>query len=391
MRGWGRFGICWVLITYGFANMGRPGLVAMAAAGAVVAAGAAFFWLPAARIEVAPALRGANVEQTIILSSKAEEPDFQKFILPAQVVEAEAEVRQTVTREGGQGRAAKARGAVRLVNEQAQEQALLPQSHLRHEERGVFFLTDRAVRIPAQGEVEVSVTAKEEGAGGNVPAGRFIIDKLPAHLQQTVYAESAADFSGGEVLDTPLTETELNEMLEGVVGQARERARGELTSKAGGAAIREGLTAEAVEEKEASAPPGSRAVTYIVRARVRLRAFVADDTALLSLTLLALQAHPKPDEEFVFYDPESFTVEIERADFERGEARVTGHIAGSFAQKTEAKIFDTQALAGRTAREVEEYMLRFDSVEAVTVKLWPFWVTSIPSREGAVIVELRKR
>lgn len=372
--------------------MGRRGLVVIVAVGAVVAAGAAaFFWLPAARVEVTPAWRGANVEQTILLSSKAEEPDFKKFILPAQVVEAEAEVRQTVTREGGQGRAAKARGVVRLVNEQAQEQALLPQSHLRHEERGVFFLTDRAVRIPAQGEVEVSVTAKEEGASGNVAAGRLIIDKLPANLQQTVYAESAADFSGGEVLDTPLTESELNAMLEGVVGQARERARGELTSKAGGAAIREGLTAEVVEEKEATAAPGSRAATYSVRARVRLRAFVADDTALLSLTLLSLQVQPKPDEEFVSYDPESFTVEIERADFERGEARVTGHIAGLFAQKAESKIFDAQALAGRTAREVEEYLLQFDSVEAVTVKLWPFWVTSIPSREGAVIVELRKK
>lgn len=363
----------------------------MVAAGAAVAAGAvAFFWLPAARVEVTLALRGANVEQTILLSSKAEEPDFKKFILPAQVVEAEAEVRQAVTREGGQGRAAKARGVVRLVNEQAQVQALLPQSHLRHEERGVFFLTDRAVRIPPQGEVEVSVTAKEEGASGNVPVGRFLIDKLPTNLQQTVYAESEADFSGGEVLDTPLAETELKAMLEGVVGVARERARGELTGKAGGAAIREGLTAEAVEEKEASVSPGSRATTYNVRARVRLRAFVADDTALLSLTLLALQAHPKPDEEFMSYDPDSFTVDIERADFERGEARVTGHIAGSFAQKTESKVFDAQALAGRTAQEVEEYLLQFDSVEAVTVKLWPFWVTSVPSREGAVDVVVRK-
>lgn len=351
----------------------------------------AFFFLPSARVVVRPVWREKTAEQSILLSVATTEPDFKKFILPAQVVEAEAEAQQTITREGGAATPGKATGVVRLVNKQAEEQPLLPKSHLRHEATGVFFLTDTAVRIPPQGELMVAVTAKEEGVSGNVPAGKFIVDKLPSSLQAVVYGESSTPFSGGEVFDTPLSADELQAAQERSVQEAQERARGELDSKAGGADIRDDLISETIEEKTASVAPGSRAASYSVSARVRQRAFVVDDTALLSLTLLALQASPGPDEEFVEYVPESFSATIVRADFERGEARVTGRLTGSFAQKTESKIFETKSLAGRTPAEVTEYFKQFPSVASVEIHLSPFWAKSLPARPGAVEVEVGKK
>lgn len=369
----------------------RLWVVAVVVLAVVAAALLSWFMLPAARIVITPALQKKTAEQSILLSTAAGEPDFKRFILPARVVEASAETTETVQREGGTARPARAQGVVRLINKQDEEQPLLPLSHLRHEASGVYFLTDAAVRIPPQGEITVAVTAKEEGAAGNVPAGKFVVDKLPASLQAFVFAESDTAFSGGEVFDTPLSEEELNAAKEKVAKAAEGEARGELTASAGGAVIRDDLITRARDETSASVAAGSRATSYTVTSRMGLRGFVVDDTATLSLTLLALQAKAEASEEFVGYEPNSFSLSFERADFERGEARVTGHLTGSFAQKTESTVFDTHTLAGRTPAEVQEYFKQFPSVDTVSVTLSPFWVTTVPSRAGAVEVVMEKK
>lgn len=366
-------------------------IVAVAALGLAGAAFLGWFTLPSARVVVTPTRQEKTAEQSILLSTAATEPDFKRFILPAKVVESAAEATETIRREGGEARPARAQGVVRLINKQDEEQPLLPLSHLRHEASGVYFLTDAAVRIPPQGELSVGVTAKEEGVAGNVPAGKFVIDKLPASLQAFVFAESDTAFSGGEVFDTPLSEAELVAAKEKVAKAAHEEARGELTASAGGAVIRDDLINRATDEAHASVAAGSRASSYTVTARVSLRGFIVDDTATLSLTLLALQAKAEPSEEFVGYEPTSFSLSFERADFERGEARVKGRLTGSFAEKTESTVFDTRALAGRTPAEVEEYFKQFPSVTSAHVTLSPFWVKSVPSRAGAVEVVVEKK
>ncbi len=350
-----------------------------------------FFILPSARIVVTPALHEKEAEQTIVLSAATQEPDFKKFVLPARVVEAEGSETVTVERTDGTPRPSKATGTVRLHNEQDEEQPLLPQTTLRHEATGTLFLTNNAVRIPVRGEVTVGITAKEEGVKGNVPAGKFIVDKLPPSLQEVVWAESGTATAGGEIFDTPLSEAELSEAKEKILQAARAEARGTLGAAASGATLRDDLIAETIEEHTASAEPGSQASTYNTSARVRLRTFVVDDTAVLSLTLLALQSQTAAGEEFVSYDPTSFTMRFQRADFDRGEARVTGKLKGSFAEKTESKIFDAGTLAGRTPAEVQEYFKQFPSVADVQVALSPFWVTTVPSRPSAVEVVIEKK
>src|SRR5687767_4092140 len=112
----------------------------------VAIVGSGLFFLPSARIVVTPARHEKTAEQTILLSVQTDEPDFRKFVLPARTIEAVGEVNQVVARTGGSPRPARAKGTVRLMNKQDEEQPLLPQTNLRHEATGVFFLTDAAVR-----------------------------------------------------------------------------------------------------------------------------------------------------------------------------------------------------------------------------------------------------
>ncbi|MAF80999.1 hypothetical protein CL628_03215 [bacterium] len=358
----------------------------------VVLAGAvlSYLFLPHATVTLEPAVSERQVEQDITLSTAVTEPDFKRFILPANVVDTESTKSATIERDGGKAKPDSAKGVVRLVNKQPEEQQLLPLTHLRHEATGVMFLTDGPARIPANSEITMNITAKEKGAKGNVPAGKFIVDKLPANVQDRIFAESDIATTGGEIFDIPLTEEEITKAKDDLRADTLTQARGELTAEAGGAAIRDDLITTTIDEITASVEPGSQATSFTVAAKVRQRAFVVDEQDLLSLTLLALRASPADDEEFASFDPESFSAELIRADFERGDALIKGSLTGSFARKTEASIFDASKLAGRTVSEAQEYFGQFESVGAVTIDLSPFWVRSIPSRSTAVDIFVRQ-
>lgn len=349
----------------------------------VLAALLVLVYLPSARVTLHPATQNRTVEQEITLTTQATAPDFLKFTLPAKIAEKELEDSTSIERSSGEIKEDFAKGIVTLINEQAEEQPLLPKTHLRHEATSVQFLTDNAVRIPPQGEITVGVTAEEAGPGGNVSAGKFIVDKLPASAQAVIYARSDQDFTGGLSTDSAITEPEIAAAKEELLNQLRERARGELTLEAGGAAIPPELIHLETLEEAASAQAGSAAVSFTVRAKVRARAFVVTQNDLLSLTLLALRGSTSSEEEFVSYEPESFTPRIIRADFERGQARIAGTLAGTFAQKIPPSALSTSNIVSLGEQETVEYFERLPAVGNAEVKFSPFWVTSIPTRPSA--------
>ncbi|MEX2054707.1 MAG: hypothetical protein WD972_00860 [Candidatus Andersenbacteria bacterium] len=359
----------------------------------IALAGVAYAYarLQHATITVFPATHTSSVAQEITLSSGIQEPDFVRYILPAKVVEKEITETSTITREGTQQFDDFATGRVRLFNKQPEEQRLLPKTHLKHEASGVFFLTDTAVTIPPENDVEITATAKEKGPTGNVPAGRFIVDKLPASLQSEVYGESLAPFSGGVSVDSPVTEAEIKAAQEKLKQETLDRANAELSTAAGGAGLRPDLVTLETIEESTSVQPGSKTTEFTVVNKVRARAFIVDDKDLLSLTLLALRSSPAADEEFVSYDPDSFKIEILRSDFTRGEARIKGTLAGSFASKTGPTLFSPDNLAGRSESEVQEYFKQFPSVGRVEVAFSPFWVKAVPSRQEAIEIVIKSK
>ena len=346
--------------------------------------GVAFIYLPKAKVEVQSLTEEKRIGREITLSSAEQDPNFVKFILPVQIISRDVEEQETISRNAGSSFEDYAKGKVTLFNKQNDEQRLLPKTHLRHAETGQFFLTDERAVIPPLGEVIVGVTAKEKGVKGDVAAGKFMVDKLPLGMQEVVYGESNNSFSGGVVVETPLTEEEIQKSLKEAKKAAKERILGELTAEAHGAAVRQELISFDEEEVTASATAGSQASEYVVKTKIKARAFVVDENDLLSLTLLALRSSADAEQEFVNYDPQSFALEIVRSDFERGEARVRGSLTGIFAKNLSSTVFSGNNLAGLSASEVKERLKQLPGVGKVNVSFSPFWVNAVPTRPGAV-------
>ncbi|MBI3255708.1 MAG: hypothetical protein HYZ63_01940 [Candidatus Andersenbacteria bacterium] len=352
----------------------------------------AFVYLPKATIVIHPATTSRIKEQEIILSDAAKEPDFVRFILPGQAITKEIEVSNDVVRTGAVTRDGLARGQVVLHNDQVEPQSLLPKTNLRHEASGVFFLTDSPLKIPPESTVSVGVTAKEPGANGNVPAGKFVVDKLPLALQKVVYGVSDLPFGGGTIVETPLTQDEISKAQKGLETEAKTEALAQLTGAAAGKPIRPDLLFTNIISQASSEQPGSLASAYTVTVKFSASAFLVDDNDLLGLTLLALRSSLRPDEEFVAYDPRSFNASLVATDPARGQAKIKGKLTGTYAQKISPNAIQTTALAGLKPAEVEEELKKFPGIGKVEVKLAPFWVKTVPARAGAVttVVENKK-
>ncbi len=347
-----------------------------------------YVYLPSATITVASALTQKNIEQTIILSTAATSPDFIKFILPAKLVEKEVTGSKEIQR-AGTATDDFATGTVALVNNSPDEQRLLPKTHLRHESTAVMFLTQSPAVIPPQGRININVIAEKKGASGNVSAGKFVIDRLPASTQTIVFAQSTGPMSGGLSVDMPVSDSEIAQAKETVIAEAKTRALGELTAEAGGAAIRPELLTVSPLSEYVSAVAGSHVSSFTVTSTITARGFIVDNNDLLSLTLLALRAMPDPDQDFVSFDPQSFKVAVVRADFTQKQAEVKGSLTGTFAHKISPTILNTQNLAGLSEAEVVDHFKQLPGVGEVQVTFSPFWVKTIPSRQGAVKVEIQ--
>jgi len=324
------------------------------------------------------------ISQQILVSRAVKDPDFVNYKLPAKIIEQEIADSIMVERSADATFEDFARGKIIFFNDQEEEQQLLPKTNLRHEETGVFFLTDTGVAIPPQGETGMTVTAKNKGASGNVPSGRFIVDKLPPHLQTKIYAESTQPFSGGVAVEKPLNEAEVEAAKDKLKGELVNRLKGMLTSEAGGAPLREDLISFNTEEIHSSGLVGSKASEYEIAGKVKGKAFLLDDNDSLALTLLKLRSSADAEQEFIAYDPHSFKATMVRRDVERGEAVVEGTLSGSFASKIGASVFSGENLAGLSTEEVKAKLSELAGVGEVEVELSPWWVKVVPSSSGRV-------
>lgn len=349
--------------------------------------GLAYIYLPSAVVTLEPRTFSKQAQQEITLSAALKEPDFVRFSLPANFIEKATTATKKITREG-QIKQDFSRGKVTLFNKQVDAQGLLPKTHLRHEASGVMFLTDEATRIPGNGSVEISVTAQDQGASGDVPAGKFLVDKLAPEMQSQVYGESQVAFAGGEVTDTAVTEKEINDAKDTALAQATADAKDQIASSAG-TKLQQDLVIIETQSVAASVEAGSRATSFTASATVRGRAFTVNDNDILSLTLMGLKTMAAPDEDFVRYQPDSFKLELVRADFDRGEARVRGTLSGTFAKRLPASLLESNKLAGLSASEVQDFYKKFENVGDVSIKLSPFWVKSVPARPSAIAIQLK--
>lgn len=344
--------------------------------------------LPHATIIVHPKVAQRNVSKDILLSSKSTTPDYIHYSLPAKIITQEATAQKTFTQSGDQISQGNSKGSVKFTNTQGTEQRLLPHTHLKYEPTGVMFLTDSPVIIPPKGTVDAPITAEGAGASGDVAPGKFLVDKFSPGLQKVVYADSTSQFSGGEVGAHSLSQQDIDAAKKQALDDATKQALDKIKQQAGGAEVRQDLLSVSTEHNDASAQAGSHAVSYTANAAVQAKEFIVDSHDIISLMTLALRADVAPDEEFISYDPASFSLTISQTDWNAGQAKISATLTGTYAKKIGTTELSENNLSGLSRQELSNHFTTFPSIGTVDIALWPFWVTSAPSNLNQINVEV---
>ncbi|OGY37559.1 MAG: hypothetical protein A3E36_04830 [Candidatus Andersenbacteria bacterium RIFCSPHIGHO2_12_FULL_45_11b] len=344
--------------------------------------------LPHTTITVRPKVDQRKISKDIILSSKTTTPDYVHYALPAKIISQEGHAEQSFTQSDGDVTQGNSKGTVTFTNTQDTEQRLLPKTHLRYEPTGVMFLTDNPVIIPPNGTVDAPVAAKETGKAGDVPPGKFLVDKFSPGLQKAVYAESKSQFSGGELGAHAISQEDIDKAKQTVLEAAKQKALDAIKKEAGNAEVRSDLLSVTPEHNDASVQAGSKAVSYTASATVQAKEFIVDSHDIISLMTLALRAEVAPDEEFISYDPASFSLAITQTDWNTGQARISASLTGTYGKKIGSSELSEDNLAGLGKQELANHFKNFPSIGDVDIKFWPFWVTSAPSRPNQINIEV---
>lgn len=340
--------------------------------------------LSQATITVFPKGAEKKVDLTVNIDSAATGVNFGTKTLPGRLLEntQEGSLDVQVT---DQDVPAFAKGVVTLVNKRGSDQPVVQGSHLRAESATnangdpIYFLTDERVVIPANGRIDVTVTAEARGAESNLPAGKLILDRLHESAWDVVYAENASAFTGGTVRGTIVTQLEIDMAKKNVQGELRDRSIEAINNE-----LSEDERVDAqnvlleVLEEHVNVEPDQEVDSFTVTMKLKTIAFVYSKKDLLAMAVDALGDLETENEEYHEYVAESFTITPERIDIASGTAQMRVAITGLFNTNVSQRALAKEELVGRTKDEVLAYYTDIENIDRVEVSFWPFWVKSVP-------------
>lgn len=281
----------------------------------------------------------------------------------------------------------KSKGEVLIVNRTLTEQKIKERSRLVTSD-GVLFYMEKHAIVPPDSSVKVIVEAAEEGEAGNIEPQKLNFAGLDESSQQIVYAEVINALSGGTgetiaVVSAKDIETTKKEALKNAQGQAQQQIQSELPE--GWALLEESwdmtMDSFASDQKE-----GDKIPVIDYKARITARVMGYEKAVFEEKMRTKLEAKMN-DDYMLFPGPISYTQSVAKVDWENAESTVAIKVTHSTIPKISLDSLK-EKLAGRTSDEAKEYLEGLPGVRSASMKLWPFWVKSIPRIEKRIEINL---
>lgn len=288
-----------------------------------------------------------------------------------------------------------ATGTVTLVNTHSVAQTLVATTRLLTPE-GVLFRLDRSVAIPAGGRVEaVAVTADASGVHGNIGSSKFRIPGLSPWLQERIWAESASPMSGGQGTSDVAGAAKpvvTQEALDALKLAARDAARADFTRRVA-EAVYAGEEATILEQSvvtETDVAVGDALASMSATAVASGRILILPRGALVERARAELEeAALVQGRTLLRVHEDTLAARVVVLEEGTGRATIAVTATGDARVGQTLEQFDVSRIVGFTPADVQTSLQSIPGVEGVEVRLWPFWVDTVPAN-GKVEVELRE-
>jgi hypothetical protein len=369
--------------------------VLLVAAGAVIVVN---YTLARATIVIHPKVEKKNTEVDLSVDARALKPDFSNLILPGRIAETEGEISKDVSTATVRRTDDFAKGTVKIKNVWKKDFFLQTGAQLVQGESpeavGLgpknIFLLDHEVSVPANGEIEAPVTAKNKGVSGNIPPGKFYFLRMSQWNRERIWAENESNFTGGEAETKIVTGDDIakatQETAEALGKQEIEKIKGKLAPDE---KVSPGLTRVEILESRASIAPETAAENFQAFVKGKVASIIYSEKDLKDMALEKFRSQVGANQEIVSIDENAVKYELTDLSGNDGKAEVKITVPATLMSKLPSKALDKKSIVGYNAAALEERFAKFPEVDSVEAKFFPFWIKSVPSFENQISFDIK--
>ena len=356
------------------------------------------FFFARADIQVWPQVTRMHITEQIIAQVGYDKLNLEKKIVRARLFEEEAELTQLFNATGSKFKEEKARGVIRVYNENSTKpQALVAKTRFISEDGKIFYL-ETAVSVPGgkmdgrrltPGFLDVPVTAAEPGPEYNINPSKFSLPGLvgsPAYTK--IYGESLQAMTGGASRQVAqVTEEDIALAKDQLTGALRAQATNSLLAKVPPQfQILDDSFDSALVEDNSLVKPGAELSQFYWSGKIKLSAFGfhKDDANLLSRYFLSSY---EGQNKVVNEGTLRVSYKGLGGDRAKGVVPIEVEVEADQYEKV-----DTRALVrfseGASEAQFQQLMREYPFLAKAKFSLWPFWVSSIPKDSKRIRAEV---
>ncbi len=343
-----------------------------------------YFTIAEVKIQIRPLSSELNSTFTVELLPDVTTTLAGTNIVPAIIETGIEERSETISIEGGTEVSAVATGEVTIINNYSRAQPLIKTTRLLTTD-GKLFRIDKTINVPAGGQVTTRAYADEIGPEFEIAPTRFTIPGLWEGLQEDIYAESIAPFTGGTRLEKSVTDEFINQSGQDLANRVKESLERTTYPQEGFVQITI-VGNDITWNSETLAGDIVDNLTISVKIPVTTITFAIADLESVSINNLVTQTPAY--QQFLSADLTSLNYRLQAVDTNDKSAALEVSLKGKSASRLQKTDLDITELKGKTYQELISHLENIPGIADVSVSFTPSWLKKVPSLQDHVYIEI---
>ena len=349
-------------------------------------------------IFIHPKIEHRTGEINLLIDARAEKPDPVSGILPGKIAKTQNERTENITEVTTRKIEDFAKGSVKIKNIWKKDFFLQAGAQLVQGESPEaigdapknIFLLDQEVNVPAGGEVDTTVTAKNKGLSGNVPPGKFYSLRMSKWNRERIWAGNSDEFTGGETEKKFVTEDDVNKAIQKTAENLGKSEMEKIKSTIpADDKVSPALTRVEIIESHANVASETQADNFRVTVRGKVSAIVFNENDLKDAAVDKFKEKTGDNQEIESINEDNITYELSDISNNDGKVEVKVSVPAVLMSKLPSKTLDKKSIMGYNQNALLERYAKFPEIDSIDVKFFPFWIKSVPSFESQVGFEIR--
>lgn len=342
-----------------------------------------------AEIEIWLKTEKFSTEKEIVIDANVSQADFSKKIIPGTLISQEKTKSQEFESTGVFEKEQKATGVIRVYNNYHLNQVLIETTRFVSAD-GKLFRSTEGINIPAGQFVDVNVVAAESGPEYNIKPTKFSIPGLLGSPRYTiVYGESLSPMTGGSASQAAqATEQDLEKAQKELEQQLINLIKEELKNQAGPNFL---IADEAIKyeilENSCSQKAGSEAEKFTCFLKIKAETLSFPELTLKDFAqefIVQEMAEPK------VIKTNSLEIEpiVQEIDLKAKKISLGIKISADVYNEIEVDSLK-QGLREKSLQESKILLENYPVIEKSKIKLFPFWIKTIPEDLDRIEIRLK--